>query len=272
MLISQFDYKAPTTIKEVLSCLHAHPDAAILSGGYSLISLMKSGVIDPDFIISTEQIQTLKKIDTESDGSVIIGSSVSLSTLLDHSSVGITFPSLKEVINNIADRQYCNQTSIGDEFSYQGGSMGVLAVLLSYGAEFHFSNANGIETIKGLTLGEKPKKAILTSIQLRPPNGITYVHEMNDPISRLPLCGIAAQIHGSKNAVQASNFTVYGKGLTPFRLTEIEDHIQEAGIASALKHEKIGEALSKIVQKSPANPAYFINLVYSFTKKAMLSV
>ena len=162
MLISQFDYKAPTTIKEVLSCLHAHPDAPILSGGYSLISLIKSGVIDPDFIISTEQIQTLKKIDTESDGSVIIGSSVSLSTLLDHSSVGITFPSLIEVINNIADRQYCNQTSIGDEFSYQGGSMGVLAVLLSYGAEFHFSNCNGSETIKGLTLEEKPKKAILT--------------------------------------------------------------------------------------------------------------
>ena len=148
--------------------------------------------------------------------------------------------------------------------------MGVLAVLLSYGAEFHFSTGN--ETIKLLNPGERPNQAILTSVQLNFSNGITHVHEMKDPISCLPLCGIAAQIHGNKNAIQVSNFIVYGKEITPFRLTAIEDHIQEVSAAGVIELEKIGAALSKTVKASSANPAYLANLVYSFTKKIMSSV
>ena len=270
MLTSKFDYKTPTSINELLDDLHAYPNAAILSGGHSLVSLLKSGAIDPDLIISTDQIKSFKEIKEESDGTVVIGSSVSLSTLLEHSSIGITFPALREAIKNIGDRQYCNQTCIGDEFSYQGISMGVLAVLFSYGAEFHFSK--GSETIKLLNPGERPKQAILTSVQLKFSNGSTHVHEMKDPISCLPLCGVATQIHGSKDAIQAANFTIYGKDIAPSRLTAIEDHINEAGTASAIEADKIRTALTTTVQTSAANPAYLTNLVYSFTKKIMSTV
>jgi len=270
MLTSQFDYKAPTTVKELFNNLDAHPNAAILSGGHSLVSLLKSGTINPDVIISTDKIQSFKEIKEESDGSVLIGSSVPLSALLDHSSIGTRFPALTEAIKNIGDRQYCNQTSIGDEYSYQGSSMGVLAVLLSYGADFNFSK--GSETIKLSNPIEKPKQAILSSIQLKPSNGITHVREMKDPISCLPLCGVAAQIHGSKDAIQATNFTIYGKGITPTRLTAIEDHIKEAGTVSAIDADKIATALTTTAQTSAANPAYLTNLIYSFTKKIMSTV
>ena len=270
MLTSQFDYKAPTTVKQLFNDLDAHPNAAILSGGHSLVGLLKSGAIKPDVIISTDKIKSFKEIKEESDGSVVIGSSVSLSTLLDHSSIGTTFPALREAIKNIGDRQYCNQTTIGDEFSYQAISMGVLAVLLSFGAVFHFSK--GSETIKLLNPGERPKQAILTSVQLKLSSGLTHVREVKDPISCLPLCGIAAQIYGNINAIQAANFTIYGKDITPTRLNAIEVHINEAGTASAIEADKIASALITTVQTSAANPAYLTNLVYSFTKKIMSTV
>ena len=270
MLTSQFDYKAPTTVEELFNDLYANPTAAILSGGHCLVSLLKSGAINPDVIISTDKIKSFNEIKEESDGSVIIGSSVSLSTLLEHSSIGITFPALREAIKNIGDRQYCNQTCIGDEFSYQGISMGVLAVLFSYGAEFHFSK--GSETIKLLNPGERPKQSILTSVQLKLSSWKTNVLEVKDPISCLPLCGVATQIHGSKDAIQAANFTIYGKDITPSRLTAIEDHINEAGTARAIDADKIGTALTTTVQTSAANPAYLTNLVCSFTKKIMSTV
>ena len=270
MLTSQFDYKAPTTVKELFNDLHAHPNAAILSGGHSLVSLLKTGAITPDVVISTDKIKSFKEIKEESDGSVLIGSSVPLSALLDHSSIGTRFPALREAIKNIGDRQYCNQTSIGDEFSYQGISIGVLAVLLSYGAKFHYSK--GSETIKISNPLEKPKQAILSSIELNLSNGTTQVREMKDPVSCLPLCGVAAQVHGSKDAIQAVNFTIYGKGITPTRLTAIEDHIKEAGTVGAIEADKIGTALTTAVQTSAANPAYLTNLVYSFTKKIMSTV
>ena len=270
MLTSQFDYKAPTTVKELFNDLHAYPNAAILSGGHSLVSLLKTGAINPDVIISTDKIKSFKEIEEETDGSFLIGSSVPLSALLDHSSIGTRFPALREAIKNIGDRQYCNQTSIGDEFSYQGSSMGVLAVLLSYGAEFLYSK--GSETIKITNPLEKPKQAILSSIQLKLVNGTTQVREIKDPVSCLPLCGVAAQVYGSKDAIQAANFTIYGKGITPTRLTAIEDHIKEAGIVSAIEADKIGTVLTTAVQKSATNPAYLTNLVYSFTKKIMSTV
>ena len=94
MLTSQFDYKAPTTVKELFNDLHAHPNAAILSGGHSLVSLLKTGAITPDVIISTDKIKSFKEIKEESDGSVLIGSSVPLSALLDHCSIGQGFQPL----------------------------------------------------------------------------------------------------------------------------------------------------------------------------------
>ena len=148
--------------------------------------------------------------------------------------------------------------------------MGVLAVLLSYGAEFLFSN--GSETIKLFHPGERPKQSILMSVQLKLSSGTTHVREMKDPISCLPICGIATQIHGIKDEVQASNFTIYGKDITPSRLTAIEDHINEAGTASSIEVDKIGTALTTTVKTSAANPAYLTNLVYSFTKKIMSTV
>ena len=62
MLTSQFDYKAPTTVKELFNDLHAYPNAAILSGGHSLVSLLKTGAINPDVIISTDKIKSFKEI------------------------------------------------------------------------------------------------------------------------------------------------------------------------------------------------------------------
>ena len=148
--------------------------------------------------------------------------------------------------------------------------MGVLAVLLSYGAEFHYSK--GSEILKISNPLEKPKDAILSSIQLNLSNGTTQVREMKDPVSCLPLCGVAAQIHGTKDAIQAANFTIYGKGIIPTRLTAIEDHIKEAGTVSAINADQIASVLTTTAQTSAANPAYLTNLVYSFTKKIMSTV
>jgi len=88
----------------------------------------------------------------------------------------------------------------------------------------------------------------------------------------LPLCGVAAQIHGSKDAIRAANFTIYGKGITPTRLTAIEDYINEAGTVSAIEAVKIGTAITTAIPTSAANPAYLTNLIYSFTKKIMSTV
>ncbi len=270
MLTSQFAFKAPETIEELLSEIDANPDAAILSGGHTLIGLLKSEAIDPDIIISTEKIQGLKEIKQESDGSVVIGSSVTLSALLDNSSVGAKFPSLKEVIRNIGDRQYCNQTSIGDEFSYKGNSIGVLAVLLAHAAEFCF--CKGKDIVKVVDPTDKPNQSILTSIKLNPSKGSTHVREIKDPISRLPLCGIAIQIEGNKKAIQPTNFIVYGQNIAPTRLITIENLIKEADRPENIQKEKIGKAISEAVQNSPANPDYVTNLVYTFIKRVISSV
>jgi carbon-monoxide dehydrogenase medium subunit len=42
MIAQQFDYEAPATLKEAISLLQKHgDDAKILSGGHSLIPIMK---------------------------------------------------------------------------------------------------------------------------------------------------------------------------------------------------------------------------------------
>jgi CO/xanthine dehydrogenase FAD-binding subunit len=270
MITSEFQFKAPQTIKELFKELHTHRDVAILSGGHSLIGLLKSGAINPDAIISVDRIDSLKLINEKDDGAVEIGSSVSLATLLDHHSIGRTFPALKKAIGTIGNRQYCNQTSIGDEFSYASSSMGVLAVLLSHGATFEFSNGKEAMTVSHPE--QKPKQSVLTAIHLQKYQGSVFVQEVTDPVSRLPLCGIATMISGNPSQVQAENFIVYGREIIPSRLPAVETHIQEARSATSIDPKIVGKALTPAIKNSSANPDYLTNLVCSFTKKAMQQV
>jgi carbon-monoxide dehydrogenase medium subunit len=73
MIPSAFEYMAPTTLREALSLLAAHPDEAkLLAGGHSLIPLLKLRLAAPAYLIDLGRIPDLAYI-REDGGRLYIG-------------------------------------------------------------------------------------------------------------------------------------------------------------------------------------------------------
>src|SRR5262245_12275209 len=65
MIPAQFEYAAPGSIPDAIALLQANPDAKILSGGQSLIPLMKFRLAQPALVVDINNIGGLDYIKEE---------------------------------------------------------------------------------------------------------------------------------------------------------------------------------------------------------------
>src|SRR6185369_17337315 len=73
MIPRSFEYYSPRTLDEAVALLQKlGPDAKLLSGGQSLIPMMKLRLLSPEYIIDINRIPGLDYI-SESDGQLKIG-------------------------------------------------------------------------------------------------------------------------------------------------------------------------------------------------------
>src|SRR5262245_5222248 len=103
MIPANFEYEAPSSIQEAISLLEQYGDEAkILSGGQSLIPLMKLRLASPGWLIDINNITGLDYI-KEEDGVVKIGALVR-ETELEHSELLKKYsPIFGDVTKLIAD-------------------------------------------------------------------------------------------------------------------------------------------------------------------------
>ena len=258
MISAQFDYASPKSIKELHHLLSNDTDKAILSGGYSLIALLKAEKIAPSLLISVNNIDALDGINSNADGILSIGSATSLAAIADHELIQQRYPTLIEAISLIGDRQYCNQTTIGDEYSYESFSMGLLSVLLAYGAIFNYSDEH---SQKSLTEPLAPQQGlILTAIELPPVSGRSSFQEVKDPASYLPICGIASYLEIENDTVTKARFAVCGNGLPVKRLPTIEALVIGGPTSQLLPKSLFDSLFDKNTHGSLASNKYLAHL------------
>src|SRR5215471_12821201 len=76
MIPRSFEYFSPRTLEEAIALLQKlGPDAKLLSGGQSLIPMMKLRLVSPPYIVDLNRIPGLDYI-AESDGQLRIGALV----------------------------------------------------------------------------------------------------------------------------------------------------------------------------------------------------
>jgi len=258
MISTQFDYASPTSIKELHQLLSNEVEKAILSGGYSLVALLKAEKLSPQLLISTSNIDSFNGIKTSLDGTLSIGSATSLSEIAEHDLIQERYPAIIEAVSLIGDRQFCNQTAIGDEYSYQSFSMGLAAVLLAYGASFNYSNQTAQKRLKEPLMPQQ--ELILETIELPSPLGLSSFQEVKDPASYLPICGISSSLEVVNNIVTAARFAVCGQGLTAQRLTISENAVIGNLVSQELPKSVLDEYFNTINHNSKASNEYLAHL------------
>lgn len=89
-------------------------DAVILkAGGIDLLGLMKEGLLQPDRVISLRDIPGLDRIVEQDDGTVRIGSMVTLANLASHAAIARRYTALANAAGNSASLQIRNVATIG---------------------------------------------------------------------------------------------------------------------------------------------------------------
>ncbi|MCS7110553.1 MAG: xanthine dehydrogenase family protein subunit M [Candidatus Caldarchaeum sp.] len=108
MIPRKFEYFAPTTVTQAVSLLRKYKDEAkILSGGMSLIPMMKLRLVSPQYVIDINNIKGLNYI-KDSGRAVRIGALVRHADIEHSPVIREKFPMMADAAAHIADMQVRN--------------------------------------------------------------------------------------------------------------------------------------------------------------------
>lgn len=147
MIPASFEYFRPASLSEAISLLQKHgSDAKILSGGQSLIPMMKLRLASPPVIIDINRIDGLNHIQ-ESDGFLRIGGLTRESDLENSELIHSKYPILIDTTKGIADPVVRNSATIGGNIAHADPANDHPATLLALRAQVVAAGPNGERVI-----------------------------------------------------------------------------------------------------------------------------
>jgi carbon-monoxide dehydrogenase medium subunit len=178
MIPAQFDYVRPGTLDEALRILKDREgEAKLLSGGYSLIPLIKLRLAQPELLVDMRDITGLDGI-TETDDELRIGARATHRQVHDNEIVQDHYPGLVDLTSTIGDPQVRNWGTIGGSVAHADPASDWPAMLLAANATIVCRGQSGDREIKArdffldsFTTAIEPTE-VLTEIRLpRRPKG-----------------------------------------------------------------------------------------------------
>ena len=247
MIPQTFQYESPGTLNEAIRMLHEYgEEAKILSGGHSLIPMMKLRFATPEVLIDINNIPDLSYIREE--GNMVRIGALTREAELEHSEVlQKSFPIFRDATKLIADPQVRNMGTIGGNLAHGDAANDHPAVMLALNATIVVTGSEGTREIPideffyGFYMTAIQHGEILTEIQIpKPPAGTgSAYHKLERKVGDYATAGVAVQITlGDDGQVKSA-----GIGLTNVNPTPLRASRSEAALTGKpLSEESIAEA------------------------------
>src|SRR5271169_5427848 len=135
MIPPSFEYLRPKTVPEAIAMLQQHGDAAkILSGGQSLIPMMKLRLARPGYLIDINRISGLSHIQEEG-GYLKIGGLTREAELEASPVISLKYPIIIDTAHVIADPQVRNLATVGGNLAHGDPANDHPATMIALGAQ-----------------------------------------------------------------------------------------------------------------------------------------
>jgi len=135
MIPPAFEYLRPNTIPEAIALLQQYgEDAKILSGGQSLIPMMKLRLARPAYLVDINRIPGLSGIKEEA-GFLKIGASTREAELEGSPLIRSKYPIILDTVQVIADPQVRNLATVGGNLAHGDPANDHPATMLALGAQ-----------------------------------------------------------------------------------------------------------------------------------------
>ena len=228
MITHEFEYVKPTSLAEALDLL-AKDDAKPLSGGMSLIPMMKFRLTMPATLVDLSGITELTTM--EMDGRIQIGALTTHFEIESSKLLRQHCPLLAQTASQIGDVQVRNMGTIGGSAAHNDPSADYPAALMALNAEVRTQSKNGMRrmpyadfVVDALTTALEPGE-IVTHIIVPsdgPGTGTCY-KKVPQAASGYAVVGIAARITKEDGAITKARIGVTGLASKAFRASKVEE-------------------------------------------------
>jgi carbon-monoxide dehydrogenase medium subunit len=225
MIPPAFDYHAPTSLPDALKLLGQYgEEAKILSGGQSLLPLLKMRLAAPGHVVDIGRIPGLDYL-KEEGGFLKIGALVRESALEASELVRTKYPILVDTASVVADPLVRNLATVAGNLAHGDPANDHPATMLALGAEVVATGPKGARTIpvaaffKGLFTTALEPNEILTEVRIPVPpakSGGAYV-KLERKVGDFATAGAAAFVVLDGSGA----FARVGLGLTNVGMTPV---------------------------------------------------
>jgi aerobic carbon-monoxide dehydrogenase medium subunit len=235
MIPGSFDYHAPATLKEAIDLLGQHrDDAKVLSGGQSLLPLLKLRLGSAGHLVDIGKIPGLEYI-KEEGGFLKIGGRTREAALEHSDVVRKKYPLLADTAEVIADPLVRNLATVGGNLAHGDPANDHPATMLAYGAEVVATGPKGARTIPiekfftGLFETALAADEILTEIRIPVPpakSGGAYV-KLERKVGDFATAAAAAQVTlGANGTIEKAGIGLTNAGPTPIKAMAAEQSLK----------------------------------------------
>lgn len=137
---AEFDYVRPTSVAETLDLLRDHPDAKLLAGGQSLLTLMNLRLARPTLVIDIGRLSELARIFDDEDA-LVLGTLVTHRAVETDPLIAARAPLLADAAGYIGHIGIRNRGTIGGSIAHADPAAEMPLATLVLDATFHVESA-----------------------------------------------------------------------------------------------------------------------------------
>jgi aerobic carbon-monoxide dehydrogenase medium subunit len=235
MIPPAFEYLRPNTVPEAIAFLQQYgDDAKILSGGQSLIPMMKFRLARPSHLIDINRISGLSYI-KEEGGCLKIGGLVREAELEDSPLIRQKYPILFDTSRVIADPQIRNRATLAGNLAHGDPANDHPATMMALGAKIVATGATGERVIAiesffiTLFTTDLQHGEIVTEIRIPTPparSGGAYL-KLERKVGDFATAAVAAQLTvDQEGTCQKAGIALTNVGAIPIKVAKGEEFLQ----------------------------------------------
>lgn len=231
MIPGQFDYVRPGSLGETLQILKDREgEAKLLSGGYSLIPLIKLRLAQPALLVDIRNLTGLDGIG-ETDDHLVIGAKATHRQIHESDIIQDRYPGIVDISATIGDPQVRNWGTIGGSVAHADPASDWPAFLIATGATIICTSQAGERAIPAreffldtFQTAIEPTE-VLTQIRLprRPKHSGGAYEKLERKVGDFATVGVAVMVRlEADGTIKGAGIGVTGVAASPFAATEAE--------------------------------------------------
>jgi len=279
MIPAKFDYEVPANLGEALALLKEHgDDAKVLTGGHSLLPMMKLRLAQPAVVVDLRRCTELTGI-TRENGTLSIGAATTHADIESSDEVRKAVPLLCETAANIGDVQVRNVGTVGGSIVHADPAADWPAAFLATDAVFELRGLDGQRDVAAkdffiglLETAARPGE-ILTRIRVPVTEGTGSYRKLAQSASGFALAGAAVQLQVKDEKIVHANVGITGVADRAYRPQQVENALAGCPIVEDAVAQACAKAADGVdaLEDIHASADYRTHLACVLTRRAVLA-